>query len=113
MLDTCTVVRVTGRSTNTTTGIVTPTTASLYSGACRYRAGNQSQTGEAGAHAFTLVPAEVHVPVGAFVPAVGDKVTITASATDAGNVGRVLTVTARPSGAQTSALRIPVEEVTG
>lgn len=111
MLDTATVVRVTGTSTHATTGVVTATTSALYSGACRFKPGNQAVTAEAGGHAFTLTPAEVHFPVGAFVPAVGDRVTFTASSTDASVVGRVVVVTARPMGSQTSALRVPVEEV--
>ena len=113
MLDTATVTRVSGTSTNSSTGVVTATTTTVYSGACRFKHGNQSSTAEAGGHAFTLAPAEVHFPVGAFAPAVGDKVTFTASQTDASAVGRVVVVTSRPLGSQTSALRVPVEEVSG
>lgn len=35
MTDTCTIARVTGTTTNPTTGVVTPTTTEIYSGACR------------------------------------------------------------------------------
>lgn len=111
MTDTATVARVTGRSTNGTTGVVTATTSTVYSGACRFKPGTQALTADAGGHAFTLTPAEVHFPVGAFAPAVGDRVTFTASQTDTSAVGRVVVVTSRPMGSQTSALRVPVEEV--
>lgn len=38
MIDTCTITRVTGSTLDTTTGVVTPTTMTVYSGPCRLQA---------------------------------------------------------------------------
>lgn len=38
MIDTCTITRITGSTLDTTTGVVTPTTTTVYSGPCRLQA---------------------------------------------------------------------------
>ena len=113
MLDACTVVRRGAPSTNTSTGAVTVSSTSLYSGKCKVQAaGLASQTVEAAGRTATLERPTVHVPVGSFAPRPGDVITITASATDANLVGRVYRVTAASLKSLATAYRIPVEEVT-
>ena len=113
MLDTCTATRPGAPSTDGTTGAVTTSSTSLYSGRCKVQAsGNSAQAVEAAGRTATVERLEVHVPVGAFTPRPGDVVTITAAANDSALVGRVYRVTAANIKSLASAYRLPVEEVT-
>lgn len=113
MLDTCTVKVKTGESTNETTGVVTPTYgAAIYSGKCKVQTTEpQERSHEAGGATYTVQRYAVHVPVGAFVPAVGQVVTITAASLDAGLVGRQYRVVALLHKTMSTAYRLGVEEV--
>lgn len=112
MVDSCTVRRVSGTSTNTTTGAVTPTYSTVYTGKCKVQQGGaQAGTPEAGDHAFTVQGLQLHLPVGAGPVAVGDVVTVTASAHDAQLVNRQFRVTAEHHKTWATAQRIPIEEV--
>lgn len=112
MRDACTVKTVTS-STNQTTGVVTDTySAALYSGKCKvqtYEA--QESNPQAAGATYTVQRYSVHVPVGAFVPAVGQVITITAAALDAGLVGRAYRVVALLHKTAATAYRLGVEEV--
>ena len=112
MLDTCTATRPGAPSTNTTTGAVTASSTSLYTGKCRVQDGLSAQAVEAAGRTATIEHPIVHVPVGAFAPRPGDVITITASATAAGLVGRAYRVTAAQVKSLATAHRLPVEEVT-
>lgn len=113
MLDTCTVARRGTPSTNPTTGAVTVTSTTLYSGKCKVQhSGLAAQTAEAAGRTATIERPTVHVPVGAFAPRPGDVITITDSETDASLVGRVYRVAAAQVKSLASAYRLPVEEVT-
>jgi len=112
MTDTCTVKTVTGSSVNQTTGVETPTYSTTYTGKCKVQSGGLSALNpEAGGATFTVQRSEVHVPVGAFAPAVGQVITITACALDPLMVGRVFRVTSLLHKSQATAYRLGVEEV--
>lgn len=112
MLDTCTAVRPAAPSTNATTGSVTTSSTSLYSGKCKVQAGGlSSSTPEVSGRVATVERPSVHVPVGAWTPMVGDVITITA-AQDAVMVGRLYRVAAIGLKSHATALRLGVEEVT-
>ena len=113
MLDTCTAVRRGSASTNSTTGAVTVSSTTLYSGKCRVQnAGLAAQTVEAAGRTATVERPTIHVPVGAFAARPGDVITITASETDATLVGRVYRVVGAQVKSLATAYRLPVEEVT-
>lgn len=112
MLDTCTATRPAAPSTNTTTGAVTTSSTSLYSGKCKVQAGGLSAaTPEVSGRVATVERPQVHVPVGAWTPMVGDVITITA-ARDSYLVGRLYRVAAIGLKSHATALRLGVEEVT-
>lgn len=93
MVDACTITRVTGRSTNTTSGVVTPTVATLYTGQCRVQQQQAQATVEdVGEDQALLLRLEVQLPASVTGLLVGDRITITASANDADLPGRVFLV---------------------
>ena len=112
MPDTCTVKAVTGVTTNPTTGADVPTYgAELYTGKCKvqtYEA--QERNPEVGGATLTVQRYSVHVPVGAFVPAVGQVVTITDAALDPNLTGRMFRVVALLHKTSATAYRLGVEE---
>ena len=112
MLDACTVVRRGAPSTNASTGAVTVSSTTVYTGKCKVQTfqAYESRPEVAGRQA-TVQRYQVHFPVGAFVPAAGDVVTITASAGDSALVGRVYRLAAPFVKSQASAMRCFVDEV--
>lgn len=112
LVDACTIKHPTGLSTNTTTGVVTPTYATVYTGPCKLK-GADSASGQdiAGAHLAVLSP-EIHVPIEVVGVVEGDLVTITASAFDAENVGRVFRVNGPQRKSFATARRLQCTEVT-
>lgn len=89
MVDACTIARVAGRSTDTTTGAVTDTASALYAGKCRVQQHRASATDEDVAEdRLLLLRIEVQLPMSVTGLAVGDVITVTASAHDADLVGR-------------------------
>jgi hypothetical protein len=83
MLDTCTIVRVTGQTTNPTTGVSTPTTVAVYTGKCRVKPPVTSVVSqESGGHVTVTAPGELHIPVGSYAAQPGDLATITAAVGD-------------------------------
>jgi hypothetical protein len=116
MVDACTIRRVTGLTTNATTGVVTPTYLSPnpYTGKCRV----QQITGTARPHDvgqdFLLVQRiDVQLPVvGSEGLKVADEVTITASVHDQDLVGRVFLVHDLAHKSEATARRVGCSERT-
>jgi hypothetical protein len=109
MLDTCTISPVTGVSDST--GAPTLGTA-VYTGKCKIQSLDpQEANQEVGGATITVQRYAVHVPVGAFVAAVGQVVTITTAVLDAGLVGRKYRVAALLHKTLATAQRLTVEEV--
>lgn len=112
MLDACTVRRVTGTSTNDSTGVVTPAHTTVYTGKCKLQrpaAGGRHDVAEA---SVVVAPLELHLPVaGSETVTVDDVATVTASAMDTGLIGRVLRVVGPAGASLRTARRLPVIEV--
>ena len=111
MLDTCTVKRVTGVTTDLLTGADVPTYSTIYDGPCKVQTFEpQERNPEVGGATLTVQRYSVHVPVGAFVPAVGQVVTITDAALDPNLTGRMFRVVALLHKTAATAYRLGVEE---
>jgi len=111
MLDTCTVKRVTGVTTDLLTGADVPTYSTIYTGKCKVATFQpQERNPEVGGATLTVQRYSVHVPVGAFVPAVGQVVTITDAALDPNLTGRMFRVVALLHKTAATAYRLSVEE---
>lgn len=114
MVDTCTIAHTTGETTNDDTGVVTPTTAVFYTGACRIQ---QSQLGadstpDAPADAAVrLVAFELQVPMSVVGIRIHDVATITASSLDPDLVGRKFVVLGLAHKTHMTARRMQVQEV--
>lgn len=115
MLDTCTITRVTGSSTNRETGVITPTTTTVYTGICKVQhsqgvlGGSPKDIAEAGRLTTRL---ELHLPASVTGVRADDRATITAAALDAELVGRVFVVRSSPHKSFLTARRLEVEELT-
>lgn len=115
MVDACTITRVTGETTDGDTGVVTPTTVTVYIGQCRVQ---QSQLGadsvgvDPGEVAVRLVAFEVQLPVaGTDGLRRNDRVTVTAAAHDADLVGREFALVGLAHKTHATSRRIQVQEV--
>ncbi len=106
MVDACTITRVTGHTTDPDTGVQTPTTATVYTGACRVqqRTPGGARPADAGM--------ELQLPNSATGIAVGDTAVITASVNDGDLLGREFRVRELAHKSEATARRIGVEEVT-
>ncbi len=112
-VDSATIQRVTGNSTNDTTGVVTPTYSTIYSGKCRVQQTVPvSKPHEVGQAAVWLQRLELQVPMAVTGIASDDLVTITASLLDADLVGRTFHVRELGHKSHMTARRIQLEEVT-
>lgn len=106
MVDACTVTRVTGTATNSTTGVVTPATSTIYTGPCRIKpdpAPGESQAGEREVVTRRFI---VSVTTDEDGIAVDDVVTVTASEFDPALVGATLTVAGVIIGSHLTARRL-------
>lgn len=95
MVDTCTVRRRTGETTDPATGVVTPAYLSPnpYTGRCRVQqAQAQAQQYDAGQDYLLLLRLEIQLPMSVVGLQVGDEITITTSVNDADLVGRIFLV---------------------
>lgn len=94
MLDACTIRRVTGSSTDPSTGVRTPTYATLYTGKCRVQQSlAQAAQHDAGEDYVLLLRLEVQLPVaGTEGLEVNDETTIDAVVHDQDLVGRVFLI---------------------
>lgn len=113
MVDTCRIQPITGNSTDSVTGVVTPTYGvAVYEGKCKI----QNQRGypsnpDAGGHNWTLGPLHLHLPVdGTAGVETGHRVEILTSF-DASNVGRKFRIRIGDRKTFQSAVRFLIEEV--
>lgn len=114
MVDACAITRVTGHTTDPDTGVQTPTTETVYEGACRVQQHSPggARPADVGEAYQLLLRLEVQLPVSATGIEVSDTVTITAAAHDTDLVGRAFRVRELMHKTHLSARRIGVEEVT-
>lgn len=115
MTDTCTVRRLTGNSTDPTSGVVTPTWDTLYSGMCRIQ-----ETGSIGGNEPAEVAAVdstytatviVSIPITATGIRPGDQIVFNTSQFDDGVPGRVMTIVRVQQKSQATARRLWAEDV--
>jgi hypothetical protein len=112
MVDACTIQHVTGSTTNTTTGMVTPTYSTLYTGPCKVQGGQSDSGQDVGEAHLAVLGLTVHVPISVVGVVETDVVTITASVNDPELVGRVFRVSGPVHKSYATARRLPVIEVT-
>src|SRR5690348_14673080 len=91
MVDACAITRVTGHTTDPDTGVQTPTTETVYEGACRVQQWSPSSArpADVGEDYQLLQATELQLPIDATGVQVGDQVEMTASAHDLDLPGRV------------------------
>jgi hypothetical protein len=106
MVDACTVTRVTGTATNSTTGVVTPTTSTVYTGPCRIKPDPTPSESQAGEREVVTRRFIVSVTTDEDGIAVDDIVTVTASELDPALVGVTLTVAGVIIGSHLTARRL-------
>jgi len=112
MVDRCRVSRSGDPVTNPDGTVTTPSVA-VYEGKCKLQSRSPwPSTPDAGAHNWTLLTSEVHLPKAVAEVRVGDMVTVLASV-DPTNTGRSFLVKAVESATFRTATRLLVEEVTG
>lgn len=112
--DTCIIERVSGESTNLTTGAVTKTYATVYSGACRVQAASANWAGpsDVAEAALRLASSELQVPVvGTEGLRIDDRVTILTCVGDADLVGRKFTLTGESRKSHATTRKLPLLEV--
>lgn len=110
MVDRATVQAVTGSSEDPETGVVTPTYAPVYAGRCKVQGLDPLERNpEAGGATFTVQRYRIDFPVGAFTPAVGLVVTITAATLDPHLTGRTFRVVSLLHKTAATAYRLGVE----
>jgi hypothetical protein len=113
MVDACVVKHITSTSTNPTSGVITPTYSTLYTGQCRVQqSGSQGQLTDAGEASLVLLRLEVQLPMSVVGLSEGDEITITASALDPDLVGRVFVIRDLAHKTHLTARRVQVVEKT-
>ena len=112
MRETCTIHRPSDPTPDGRGG-TTRTMALIHEGKCRAQhvTGRTLMDPESAGHEYVEQTLSVHLPVGSVDVAVGDVVTITASADDPFLVGRTYRVEAPANKSQATAYRVPVTEV--
>ena len=115
MIDACSVCRVVGEAVDSDGNVAPTYSEPLYEGACRVQTYEPQEytpsIGEAGT--VTMQRYSVHVPVGSYVPQVGDVVTIDSATLDPELAGRQYRVVALLHKSQATAYRLGVTEVVG
>lgn len=114
MIDACTVKAVTGVTPDPLSGADVPTySAPIYTGKCKVQGLDPlERTQTAAGGAFTMQRYRIDVPVGAFIPATRQIITITAATLDPNLAGREFRVVALLHKTFATAYRLGVEEVT-
>ena len=115
-IDTCLIQRQTGDTTHPTTGVVTPTYSTIYSGPCRVQEpGGYARDITTAPDQPQLAPHRVlHLPVTTSTGVrVGDRVTISACVNDPDLVNVVMIVRDQAAKSEATARRLGVEQVTG
>jgi len=115
MVDSCTVRRRTGTTTNPTTGVVTPVYAVVRtSQKCRVQArGNWGEARDVGEAALVILALEVQFPMSVTDLQARDEITIDACVNDPDLVGRVLRVKDLHHKSHATSRRVLCQEVTG
>jgi len=112
MLDTCTITRTTGSTTEPDSGVVTPTTTQVYAGKCKVQqSAGEGSPKELGEASVQMTQLQLHVPMSATGVAVDDVATITAAALDPDLVGKRFTVRGPLRASLKTARRLSVQEV--
>lgn len=114
MVDSVTITRKTGVTTNDLTGAVTPTVDAIYGGKCRVQqATAQGNRTDAGEVSVIVLGLQLQLPiVGSELVARGDVVVVDACANDSSLVGRTFTVRDLHHKSEATARRLTCEEVT-
>lgn len=111
MVDACDIERPAGESTSG--GVVTATTADVYSGMCRLQVRQESGAGEKVGEAYVVVQRiELQLPMSAPALLEGDRVTMTASVSDPQLAGRKYRVRDVVRKTDLTARRVTLLEVT-
>lgn len=113
MIDACTISRLATTVTDPVTGVVTDTTATVYTGRCRVQqAGSQGARLDAGQQSVLLLRFELQLPMSVVGLTEDDVVTITASVHDGDLVGRKFRIQDLAHKTEATARRMQVTEVT-
>lgn len=113
-VDTCTIKRRTGETTDLDTGVVTPTYTTVYSGKCRLKLAVATARPEDVGQAQVFMQHPIlSLPATTTGVQVDDVVTITASALMPSLVGRVFHVRGLAGSSHMTAARFEVMEVMG
>lgn len=113
MVDACVIRRTTAKSTNTTTGVVTPTLATIYTGKCEIQQAEAQGRQENSAEAHLLMlQLQLKVPMTAAALERLDEVEITASAHDPELVGRIFRIRDLHHKSHATARRVSIQERT-
>jgi hypothetical protein len=115
MVDSCTIRRRTGTTTDPDTGDVTPTFTVLYTGQkCRVQTrGNWGEAKDIGEAALVLLTVEIQLPISVTGVDVRDEVTIDVCANDAELTGREFRVKDLNHKSHATMRRLMGTEVTG
>jgi uncharacterized protein (DUF2237 family) len=114
MVDSCTIRRRTGTTTDLSTGEVTPTYSVLYTGKCRVQSsGNWGEARDVGEAALVLLTLQVQLPIAVVGLEKGDEITIDASVHDPDLVGRVVRIRDLHHKSHATSRRVMCTEVTG
>lgn len=115
MVDSCTIRRRTGTTTNPSTGAVTPTFSTLYTGQkCRVQTrGNWGEAKDIGEAALVLLTVEIQLPVSVTGLDVRDEITIDICVNDAALVGRLFRLKDLNHKSHGTMRRVMGTEVTG
>ncbi len=116
MVDSCTIRRRTGTTTDQFSGVITPTylNPDPYAGKCRVQQPQAVDRPHDVGEDFVLIARlELQIPVSVVGIDVGDEVTITAAARDGDLVGRVFLVHDLPHKTDSTARRLQITERLG
>lgn len=113
MTDTCTIRRRTGESTSST-GVVTPTWTTVYTGPCRIQqTDTQAREENPGEAHVLLVRRELQLPVTTSVGVRADDVaTIDSSINDPDLTGRIFAIRGEAAKSEATSRRLGIDEVT-
>ena len=112
-VDSCTIRRITGSTTDPNSGVITPTYSTLYIGKCRVQqAQAQAPPTDAGEAYLLLLRLEVQLPMTVTGLRVSDEITIDTSAHDPDLVDRVFLVRDLAHKSHATARRVQVTEKT-
>jgi hypothetical protein len=114
LVDTCIIERVTGESLNQTTGAVTKTYATVYTGPCRFQAAAANWAGptEVAEAALRLASFELQLPVvGSEGLEIDQRVTCLTCLNDADLPGRKFSITGVSRKSHATTRKLPLLEV--